>query len=108
MADPNPYSGSCHCGAVAFTVDLDPATALKCNCTICSKLGAVWAFAPKTKFNLTSGRPDRATTSSARRACTTASARRVASRAMPRARRPTAPQRSASIFVASRASMSTN
>ncbi len=28
------------------------AGALKCNCSICSKLGAVWAFAPKSKFRL--------------------------------------------------------
>jgi hypothetical protein len=49
------YSGGCHCGAVAFTVELDPAQALKCNCSICSKLGALWAFAPRTKFTLTSG-----------------------------------------------------
>lgn len=55
MPDARSYSGSCHCGAVAFTVEIDPTTALKCNCTICSKLGAVWAFAPKARFHLTSG-----------------------------------------------------
>ena len=55
MADAKNYSGSCHCGAVAYTVEVDPSQALKCNCTICTKLGAVWAFAPKTKFKLTSG-----------------------------------------------------
>jgi hypothetical protein len=55
MAGAQTYSGSCHCGAVAFTVELDPASALKCNCSICTKLGAVWAFAPKDKFTLKSG-----------------------------------------------------
>jgi hypothetical protein len=49
------YSGSCHCGAVAYTVELDTDQALKCNCSICSKLGAVWAFAPKAKFTLAEG-----------------------------------------------------
>lgn len=49
------YQGSCHCGAVSFSVDLDLAGALKCNCSICTKLGAVWAFAPKSKFTLKSG-----------------------------------------------------
>ncbi len=49
------YSGSCHCGAVAFTAEVDPSTATKCNCSICTKLGAVWAFAPKAKFALKSG-----------------------------------------------------
>jgi hypothetical protein len=55
MANVQSYSGSCHCGAVAFTVEVDPSTALKCNCSICTKTGAVWAFAPKTKFALKSG-----------------------------------------------------
>ena len=55
MAGAQTYSGSCHCGAVAFTVEIDPSTALKCNCSICTKLGAVWAFAPKAKFVLKSG-----------------------------------------------------
>jgi hypothetical protein len=49
------YSGSCHCGAVAFSVEVDPAQALQCNCSICTKLGAVWAFAPRSKFSLKSG-----------------------------------------------------
>ena len=55
MADPKTYSGSCHCGAVAFDVDLDVSGALKCNCSICSKLGAVWAFAPRASFKLKAG-----------------------------------------------------
>jgi hypothetical protein len=55
MSEPKTYSGSCHCGAVAFTVELDPSASIKCNCSICSKLGGVWAFAPKSKFKLTSG-----------------------------------------------------
>ena len=38
------YNGSCHCQAVTFTVDLDLAGALQCNCSICSKLGAVWGL----------------------------------------------------------------
>jgi len=54
MAGTKSYSGSCHCGAVAFDVELDPSTALKCNCSICTKLGAVWAFAPRTNFRLKS------------------------------------------------------
>ena len=49
------YQGACHCGAVAYSVELDLAGAPKCNCSICTKLGAVWAFAPKSKFTLKSG-----------------------------------------------------
>jgi len=48
-------NGSCHCGEIAYTVELDPAAAISCNCSICSRLGAVWAFAPKAKFKLTRG-----------------------------------------------------
>ena len=49
------YTGSCHCQAVSFVVDLDLDQALQCNCSICTKLGAVWAFAPKAKMTLKSG-----------------------------------------------------
>jgi hypothetical protein len=52
------YTGSCHCGAVAFAVALDLEQALECNCSICTKLGAVWAFAPKAKMTLKSGAAD--------------------------------------------------
>jgi hypothetical protein len=55
MPETKSYSGSCHCGAVAYDVDLDVSGALKCNCSICEKLGAVWAFAPRTQFKLKSG-----------------------------------------------------
>ena len=55
MPEAQSYSGSCHCGAVAYTVEVDTAQALKCNCSICTKLGAVWAFAPKSKFTLAKG-----------------------------------------------------
>ena len=48
-------TGSCHCGAIAYTVEVDPATAITCNCSICSRLGAVWAFAPASLFKLKSG-----------------------------------------------------
>jgi hypothetical protein len=55
MPEAQTYSGSCHCGAIAYTVEVDTAQALKCNCSICTKLGAVWAFAPKSKFKLAKG-----------------------------------------------------
>jgi hypothetical protein len=45
MPDAQTYSGSCHCGAVTYTVEVDPAQAMKCNCSICTRLGAVWARA---------------------------------------------------------------
>ncbi len=50
--DTRAYTGSCHCGAVAFDADLDVSSALKCNCSICCRLGAVWAFTPRSRFRL--------------------------------------------------------
>ena len=47
--------GGCHCGAVAYTVEVDAAASMSCNCSICSKLGAVWAFTPKSNCKLTKG-----------------------------------------------------
>ena len=32
-------NGSCHCGAIAYTVEADPTGAVTCNCSLCSRLG---------------------------------------------------------------------
>jgi hypothetical protein len=40
--------GSCHCGAVKFEVDGALAEVTDCNCSICRRYGALWAyFSPK-------------------------------------------------------------
>lgn len=49
------YTGSCQCGAVAFTAEADLASTITCNCSRCQKLGAVLAFTPQAKFTLESG-----------------------------------------------------
>ena len=50
------YQGSCHCGAVTFTVDADPPTdAMTCNCSHCSRKGFVLTFVPADQFTLASG-----------------------------------------------------
>ncbi|MBC3957760.1 GFA family protein [Pseudomonas sp. DOAB1067] len=36
-------AGSCHCGNVRVLIPHLPAHAIKCNCSICLRLGAVWA-----------------------------------------------------------------
>ena len=47
-----PYTGSCHCGAVTFTVATDaPTEAMSCNCSHCSRKG----FVPADQFTLDSG-----------------------------------------------------
>ncbi len=35
------HKGSCHCGAVTFTVVIDASKGTRCNCTICTKLATV-------------------------------------------------------------------
>lgn len=38
------YLGSCHCGRVAFEVEGKLGAAISCNCSICSRKGALlWA-----------------------------------------------------------------
>ena len=33
--------GSCHCGRVQFEVDADPTSLSQCNCSMCSRKGAI-------------------------------------------------------------------
>ena len=50
------YDGSCHCGAVTFTVEQDPPTeAANCNCSHCSRKGLLLHFAPAEVFTLKTG-----------------------------------------------------
>ena len=52
------FHGSCHCGAVAFEVDLDLAAGIhKCNCTFCRKTGYQKVFAAGDALTITKGRP---------------------------------------------------
>jgi hypothetical protein len=41
------YSGSCHCGNVAFEVEGEISGALDCNCSICLRKGALLWFVPR-------------------------------------------------------------
>lgn len=48
--------GSCHCGAVTFTVDADPpAEAVSCNCSHCRRKGLLLAFYGADQFTLAQG-----------------------------------------------------
>ena len=50
------YSGSCHCGAVAFTVDAEPPKgAMSCNCSHCRRKGFLLSFVPAEQFTLERG-----------------------------------------------------
>lgn len=50
------YQGSCHCGAVSFTVaGALPAKALSCNCSHCRRKGFLLTFVPAASFTLEHG-----------------------------------------------------
>lgn len=56
------YSGTCHCGAVAFTVEGEvPASALSCNCSHCRRKGLLLSFVPAARFTLDRGEGSLAT-----------------------------------------------
>lgn len=48
--------GSCHCGAVSFTVKVPrKITVQKCNCSICTACGFVHYIVSASRFQLNSG-----------------------------------------------------
>ncbi|MBW1252959.1 hypothetical protein C7431_101608 [Pantoea allii] len=51
-------SGQCHCGAVAFNVELLDGlkTARRCNCSFCRMRGAVVVFAPVSGLEVVKGK----------------------------------------------------
>ena len=55
MPDPQTYSGSCHCGKVQYDVKLQLGKVLSCNCSMCTRTGALLSFVPAEQFTLRSG-----------------------------------------------------
>ncbi|WP_129790853.1 GFA family protein [Sphingosinicella sp. CPCC 101087] len=48
-----PFTGSCHCGKLSYSVEEDvPTKALACNCSICHRRGALHHFTTPDKFTL--------------------------------------------------------
>lgn len=46
------HTGSCHCGAVRFDVLLDATTGSRCNCSPCTKIGALTKMVQPVAFQL--------------------------------------------------------
>lgn len=56
------YTGSCHCGAVAFTVIGElPTEAISCNCSYCRRKGLLLTFVPADNFTFDRGEDATAT-----------------------------------------------
>jgi len=55
------YSGSCHCGRIAFEVDDEFLEVKECNCSHCSRKGYLMWFVPRAQLRLTSGEGEYAT-----------------------------------------------
>ena len=55
MAESKTYEGGCHCGKVRYEVKIALERVMACNCSICSKTGALLAFVPEEQFTLLSG-----------------------------------------------------
>lgn len=50
------YQGGCHCGAVQYEAELDLGNGtVRCNCSLCSKARAWFAFTPADRFRMTKG-----------------------------------------------------
>ncbi len=49
------YYGNCHCGQVRFEIETDLSTATQCNCSVCTKKGALHHRVPPKRFRLLSG-----------------------------------------------------
>lgn len=43
---------SCHCGAVALTLDADPTEAIECNCSMCRRKGSILFGTSKDKLTI--------------------------------------------------------
>jgi hypothetical protein len=46
------YTGSCHCGQIAFEVEGELTKAMACNCSICSRKGSLLWFVARDKLRL--------------------------------------------------------
>ena len=44
MSEDQLLQGSCHCGAVRLTLPSVPDRATRCNCSLCRRIGGLWAY----------------------------------------------------------------
>jgi len=46
-------AGSCHCGAVQLEIPSAPLQLTSCNCSICRRLGTLWAYYAPAEVRIT-------------------------------------------------------
>jgi hypothetical protein len=49
---------TCHCGAVRFQIAQAPETVTDCNCSICRRTGALWAYYDPAQVVITASEAD--------------------------------------------------
>jgi len=52
---PETKTGGCHCGQIRYEVTADLSQIMACNCSICTKRGALWTFVSPERFALRAG-----------------------------------------------------
>lgn len=55
------YTGSCHCGQIAFEVEGKIEGVMACNCSICQRKGALLWFVPRENLQLKTRAEDMST-----------------------------------------------
>jgi hypothetical protein len=55
MSETKAYQGSCHCGKIQYEARADLSKVTECNCSICSRKGALMSFVAADAFTLKSG-----------------------------------------------------
>ena len=46
------FAAECHCGNLELVADEPPSSITRCNCSICYRLGALWAYYPRDKVQV--------------------------------------------------------
>jgi hypothetical protein len=52
------YTGSCHCGRIAFEAEGEIGQVMDCNCSMCRRRGGLLWFVPRGQFKLTTPESD--------------------------------------------------
>lgn len=46
------HKGGCHCGRIAYEVEGEPGDVFSCNCSLCSRKGALMWFVPREQLRM--------------------------------------------------------